>query len=182
MNRFFYSLMQTWHYRHHLSQVRHADSIINLQPQHLIDQGVRVLVLDFDGVLAAHGQTTPRQDVAQWLKTAVDVFGIEQIFILSNKPEQRRADYFAKHFPGLRFISGVRKKPYPDGLEKIIALSQMDFQQVLLVDDRLLTGVLAAQIAGVSVIHIQKPFVNCKKHPIAETFFMLLRRIENLLF
>ena len=46
----------------------------------------------------------------------VAVCGAERMFILSNRPEGPRVTWFHHHLPGVRFISGVRKKPYCDGL------------------------------------------------------------------
>jgi len=79
---------------------------------------VQALALDFDGVLAPHGAGQPSSEVVDWLRRAVTVFGAERIFILSNRPFGPRVDWFANHFPGVRFVDGVRKKPYPDGLKK----------------------------------------------------------------
>jgi predicted HAD superfamily phosphohydrolase YqeG len=72
----------------------------------------------------------------------------------------------------------VKKKPYPDGLQKIMALTGQPANALMLVDDRLLTGGLAASIANVPVTYITRPYVSLSKRPVKEFFFMILRFLE----
>jgi hypothetical protein len=51
----------------------------------------------------------------------------------------------------------------------------------MLVDDRLLTGGLAACIAKVSITYITRPIVLLSKRPLSELFFMMLRFWERRL-
>jgi predicted HAD superfamily phosphohydrolase YqeG len=137
-----------------------------------------VLSLDFDGVLAEHGASTPLPEATEWLKRCVSVFGDDRIFILSNKPTEERRQWFSVNFPGMRFIAGVRKKPYPDGLKKTGELTGVPLSSVLMVDDRLLTGCLAAIHAGARTCYISRPYVSFHHRASAELFFMLLRWAE----
>lgn len=153
------------------------------KPQDLIPNdwkalGISVLALDFDGVLAPHGETTPLPAMHNWLKNCLTHFPPEQIFILSNRPSPARIQYFNRTFPGIRFISGVQKKPYPDGLAQIIKIKQVAAHEVMLVDDRLLTGGLAACLAGTQVTYIRQPYIALAKRPIKELFFIILRSLE----
>ena len=140
-------------------------------------QGVRHLVLDFDGVMAPHGDAEPLPEVLAWLKRSLETFE-GKIYILSNKPLPVRIDYFKQHFPGVIFVVSPRKKPYPDGLLKIIESSGAKPNEVCLVDDRLLTGVLATQLAGASAVYITQPYASFKKRFWQESFFALLRNLE----
>ncbi len=149
-----------------------------IQPEELVARGITVLVLDFDGVLAPHGAQAPTAEVVAWLRRCAVILGEEKIFILSNRPDPQRADYFRRMFPSFHFIAGVRKKPYPDGLLRVMELSGATPEEVVLLDDRLLTGVLATCLAGTGVIYITDPYVSLAKQPIAECFFMLLRYVE----
>jgi len=167
---------RAYHTRHALKQITALD------PLQLPDLGVKVLVLDFDGVLAADGAHQPLPKVQQWLDHCVRLLGTEQVFILSNQPRAQRLAWFDEQYPGVRFISGVRKKPYPDGLHTIQQQTGVASQAILLIDDRLLTGVLAACIAQTQVMHIREPYVEFWQHPIHEGFFKLLRGVEKLLF
>jgi predicted HAD superfamily phosphohydrolase YqeG len=170
--------------RHELGHLLHATpqdrSIANLDPNQLHSQGIRVLALDFDGVLSPHGFAAPIPTAEQWLKSCSTVFGEDCIFILSNKPTLERKEWFESHFPAIRFISGVRKKPFPDGLKKIEELSQAPLPSILMVDDRLLTGCLAALAAGATPCYIRRPFVSFRHNSVPEAFFTLMRVVERL--
>jgi len=163
------------------SQRIHNLRISQLSPSTLKQQGVKILVLDFDGVLAAHGETKPAGDLHDWLQQCINTFGATQIFVLSNKPLASRIHYFQDHYAGIRYIAGIRKKPYPDGLQKIITLTNQPAKALMLVDDRLLTGILAACIMKVPAIYITKPYVNFLKRPVQELFFTSLRILERYL-
>lgn len=191
MIRYFYTIINSYHYYNNIitnilkNKNKIYDRIIDLNINKLINLDVRILVLDFDGVLNSHGEAYPHSEVIVWLKDLQSVLGPENIFILSNKPSGARIQFFATHFPGIRFIQGVRKKPYPDGLEAVFKLKELSSKQILqvaLVDDRLLTGMLATCIAGCQGIYIQKPYIQFNKRPIVEFFFQLLRKMERLLF
>src|SRR5664279_43749 len=88
--------------------------ILTLDPEALKSSGITALALDFDGVLAHHGAPAPLPEAIEWMKRCETVFGGDRIFILSNKPTEGRRQWFANHLPAIRFISGVRKKPFPD--------------------------------------------------------------------
>jgi len=156
-------------------------SILVLDPASLRLEGISALALDFDGVLAHHGAPCPIPEAIEWLKRCETVFGGERIFILSNKPTEGRRQWFSEHFPAFRFISGVRKKPYPDGLEKTAELAGVPLPSILMVDDRLLTGCLAALVAGARPCYIRSPYYSFRHRPLAEFFFMTLRKIERIL-
>lgn len=138
------------------------------------------LALDYDGVLAPHGADQPLPVVVDWLRCAVTVFGAERIFILSNRPFGPRVDWFAEHFPGVRFVSGVRKKPYPDGLKKTGELASVPLASILMVDDRLLTGCLSALLAGAHPYYVRNPYVSHRTNFRKELFFQLLRSCERI--
>jgi len=155
-------------------------SALNLDPQKLKNDGIVVLALDFDGVLSPHGNDAPLPEAQEWLDRCVTVFGGQNIFILSNKPTEKRRYWFTQHFPAMRFIGSVRKKPFPDGLLKISELAGLPPSSILMVDDRLLTGCLAAILAGARPAYIRTPSISFRQRPFAELFFMLLRSAERV--
>ncbi|MCF6765959.1 HAD family hydrolase [Thiotrichales bacterium 19S3-7] len=186
IERILFALKQLKYYRKDLKEIlKHSDYTINnvleMDISKIKASGIKVMVLDFDGVLAAHGEDEPSDSVKVWLGKLVDAFGEDHIYILSNKPTQVRLEYFKKQFPLFQFISGVRKKPYPDGLEKVISLSKVQAEHIALVDDRLLTGCMAALIAKTQPIYIKKAQTNYKKRPLIELFFAFLRKAERLM-
>ncbi len=184
--RSLYTLRMTWRYWGCVRRAYHTQQplkhITALDPLLLPVLGIEILVLDFDGVLAADGATQPLPKVQQWLDHCVRQFGTDRVFILSNQPRSERLAWFDEQYPGLRFIAGVRKKPYPDGLQAVCTQTGVPAQAILLIDDRLLTGVLAACIAQTQVMHIRQPYVEFWQRPLHEGFFKLLRAVEKLLF
>jgi predicted HAD superfamily phosphohydrolase YqeG len=155
-------------------------SILTIDPADLKLQGIAALALDFDGVLAGHGASAPTPEAAAWIKRCEAVFGGNRVFILSNKPTDERREWFAESFPSIRFISGVRKKPCPDGVKRAGELAGVPLSSILMVDDRLLTGCLAALLAGARPFYIRRPYVSFRHRPLAELFFCLIRSGERL--
>lgn len=141
-------------------------------------RNIKVLVLDFDGVLAAHGEHRPIAKMHAWLETLMNQYPELKVCVLSNNPLFSRQQFFKDHFASLIWISGVPKKPYPDGLLKIIHEFKVAPKEVCLIDDRLLTGILAAELAGVQAILVTKPVQAIGKHLFKECFFVFLRAAE----
>lgn len=137
-----------------------------------------VLALDFDGVLAPHGYPKPIDEATAWLKELVASGRYKRVYIYSNKPTQARKTFFAQLSPEIRFVSKQRKKPYPDGLKFIIEQERVAPSNVIMVDDRLLTGMLAAIIAGTSWLYISRPLKDYRYNLISEVFFTVLRFSE----
>jgi uncharacterized protein len=173
-----------FHHRRELRQLLDSTplnrSILELDPEALFSSGIAALALDFDGVLAGHDAPDPLPEAIAWMKRCEALFGGDRIFILSNKPTEGRRRWFAVHFPAMRFISGVRKKPYPDGLNKTGELAGVPLSSIMMVDDRLLTGCLSALVAGARPCYIRRPYVSFNLRPVAELFFWLLRAGERL--
>jgi len=185
IKRSFYTVKQMLKYNDSLKKLKNGyqlDSIVNLTPELLKQNNIDYLALDFDGVLASHGKPKMHNDVESWLNDFVTKFAEDRIFILSNKPTQERLEYFKKLYPQIRFMSGVAKKPYPDGLNEIIKLVGCSPNQLALVDDRLLTGCLACIISGSYPILITKPFVDLQNYTKEERFFKFLRITEQKMF
>ncbi|AJC49518.1 HAD family hydrolase [Allofrancisella guangzhouensis] len=183
--RSIYTFNKMLRYKRELKSIKKEhtlESIIQLEPEFLKQKGIKYLALDFDGVLASHGKPQIYPEVKTWLDSFASKFGEERIFILSNKPTNERLKYFRKIYPQIRFISGVAKKPYPEGLLKIQDLLKCDTKEIALVDDRLLTGCLACIIAGSYPILITKPYVDRQNYSKEERFFNFLRYWEQKLF
>jgi len=166
-----------------LSQNKHQITTITaLSAAALKKHNIKYLAIDFDGVLAAHGQKLPNNEIKKWLTTFSQAFNEENIFIVSNKPTPARLEYFNKHFPSIRCITGVRKKPYPDGLLSIQQKVNCEPSVLALVDDRVLTGCLASMLAGSFPILVTSPYKNYRSHPFQESFFGFLRFTERIFF
>ena len=182
-NRIIYAVAMAFRYRKALSAYRRdkalqRQSILTLDPVHLRAAGIKIIALDFDGVLASHGATEIGLEIRNWLNRCIHIFGPGHVFILTNKPSTERANYFSAHFSSVEFIFPKRKKPYPDTILSILQKTQVSPSELLVVDDRLLTGILAAIIAGVRGCYIVEPLVDLHKHLLSELFIMSLRKLE----
>ncbi len=154
--------------------------MLDLKPEELLSRKVAALALDYDGVLASHGAEEPAPEIAEWLEKCCQTLGAPRVVILSNRPSEERRAMIERRFPGVRLISGVRKKPYPAGLNKTGELTGVPLSAVLMADDRLLTGCLAALLAGAIPFYIRSPFVRLRGNFRKELFFMVLRSLERL--
>lgn len=180
LKRIYFTSRMAFRYRHELALISHRSrphyQLLHLSLLDLKAQGISVLVLDFDGVLAAHGENKPFEELSEWLQECTKIFS--HVFVLSNQSPSRRLAYFECYYPQIKYLTEVRRKPYPDGLEKILALTGQPAHAVMLADDRLLTGALAACITHVQFTYVTRPYCNWSKRPVQEFFFTLLRFLE----
>lgn len=170
------ALLLHWRY----SSLHTINGLVQLTVERLKALQTTLLVLDFDGVMAAHGALEPRSEVLLWLRDLIVAAPYLKIAILSNKPLLVRQLFFKTHFPQIVFFVSDCKKPYPMGLQALAKQSQTPLSQVLLVDDRWLTGMLAAILAGTEGLYVQQPYADFKKNPMVESFFAGLRIVERL--
>ncbi|WP_235603028.1 hypothetical protein [Piscirickettsia litoralis] len=101
-----------WAHRRWLKQclVQHRLArVTQLTAEQLHRLNVKVLALDYDGVLVSHGKTELSTEYEVWLENLMGQFEGE-VCILSNKPEAARENYMQKRFSAMGFISGVVKK------------------------------------------------------------------------
>ena len=185
--RIIYTCFQSWKHRKSLADyARNNDlqvaSIVDIPPQKLLEKGTKALIIDFDGVLASHDKIEPIEEAKQWLRECCKVFGSNKIFILSNKPTLARKHYFAKYFLGLNFVIAEHKKPFPYSILKIIQTTKLSSEEILLIDDRLLTGILAAVISKILGILITNPFVDYQHCPKREKVYAFVRQLERKIF
>ena len=180
IERVFFALKEANKYKKKLQALPSEKNITTINWQSLYQSGIRTVVLDFDGVLAADKQKKLYAGVDVVLATIQAIFG-DHVYIFSNQPTPQRQAYFAEHFPRIQFLV-AKQKPYPDGLLSVITREQVKPEEVLLVDDRVLTGGLAATLAGIKCILIEKPYICFWDNMIRETVFMSLRAIERAVF
>ena len=177
MQRLFFALIHAWQHRQTLRyQTLYLKTCCSFQWDQFT--AYKVVILDFDGVLASHGAIELSSEVAAWLTQGVTQC---QIYILSNQPLPARIAYFQKHFPTVTFWVAAQKKPYPAAIHDIVAREGIQSTQAILLDDRLLTGVLAAALAGIQGVLITQPTINWRHNFLKEGSFALLRRLETVL-
>jgi predicted HAD superfamily phosphohydrolase YqeG len=183
--RWCFALKEGWRNRQELKSFLHdpskrVGSLVEITPERLEQSNIGVLVLDFDGVLAPHGAVEPLPEACTWLRDLCNHIGEQRIALLTNKPFSSRLAYFAKEFPSIYIAQVRRKKPYPDGLLQIAEYKGIERHRLALLDDRLLTGMLATCLAYTQGFYFYKPYRNLLRRPIVETFFSFLRIVERL--
>ena len=156
-------------------------SVLELDPAEFARLDIQVLALDFDGVLAAHGQDRPLAQLEGWIEGCVKTLGANRVFLLSNRDCTARNRYLSERFPGLAVLSTSSRKPDPGGLHEIVRLSGCAPASVALLDDRLLTGGLAARAAGCRFVYVETACADFRARPIRESWFFLLRYGERRL-
>ena len=186
LSRIGFSVKKAWQYRAALKKIaQHREyqvrGFLDFSPEAFQQAGGKILVLDYDGVLAPHGKERLSQEILNKIKQCRAVLGEECVFLLTNRLTLARCVYFKTHFFSMRLIE-ARKKPYPDGLEKIMALTQTTPHELLLIDDRLLTGVLASVIVGCQVRWVRSAMMDFQHNFLAESFFCCLRTVEAKIF
>ena len=156
-------------------------TLSDLDPKILYEQGIRVVVFDFDGVLTPHGDLVIEAKDLLKLQAFCEVFTQPNILIWSNNPVPARMRFLQEHFPGVSWLDGV-DKPNPESLQRLIHAKGCDPKVVLMIDDRLLTGILAGILAGTQVRLVKKPKIRLKGNLSAELGFIILRAIERFVF
>lgn len=184
--RTIYTLKQSWRFKTQLKRylkdsTLQLKSVRDITTEYLAEKNVQVLVLDYDGILAAHGEPTPRPENIAWLQEISQKYAPHKIYILSNKPNPDRIAYFQQHLPNIGFVKAARKKPYPDGMLQVVNLSGVPATQIMIADDRLCTGILAALIAGTQGCWITVPYINLRDSFFAELGFIILRCLERVI-
>jgi len=185
LSRICYALKTAWHYKARLKSYAlnpklQLAKVTDLSSAALRAQNVQALILDFDGVLASHAEPIPRPEVIEWLKALLQEFAGHTVYIWTNKPTQVRQAYFSQNFPEIVFVMAKRKKPYPDALQQILQHSGLMPAQLLLVDDRLTTGILAAISCNIQAYLLTKPYINFWARPCTELWFIYLRWLERV--
>ena len=157
----------------------HISSLLEINKHFLHIHNIKILCLDFDGVLGFYKSNTILPKIKIWLKYITSIFSESCIYIISNNHYHKREKYFIDRFPGIHFIKGFPSKPYPHSLYKIVSISNINPKNILMVDDRLLTGILASCIVGTKSLYITLPYA---KKSFLEFYFHFLRFMERLFF
>jgi predicted HAD superfamily phosphohydrolase YqeG len=186
-SRIGFTIRQAYRSRLALRQLMQSPSskvvtVTQISADYLKQEGLCAVLLDFDGVISAHGIIEPDPQVYLWLKDFLIDFPAESLWIFSNKFSPAREAFFALHFPGVRWLLAKPKKPYPDAARTWLLAQKLKAEEVALIDDRLLTGILCAISLGFRAFLLEKPLINFKKNPVSECFIGLLRFLERSYF
>ncbi len=123
------------------------NSVCDITPQFLAQQGIKALILDLDNTLTTHNNPRPANGVLEWI-SQMKGQGVKLI-ILSNN-HYPRIKPFADAL-GLDFVTEAGK-PLTGGYKR--AVKQLGFTkaEVASVGDQIFTDVLGCNLAGIKCI------------------------------
>ena len=127
-----------------------TDRLTDLTPQYLKEQGIRLLMLDFDNTIVPYTTSIPTEEMAAWLKemNESDI----QLCIVSNSRKDRVKRFCAQW--GIPCITHA-KKPFPKGIAQCLARFNIPKDACALVGDQIFTDTLGANSVGVKPILVK---------------------------
>ena len=127
-----------------------ADSVTELTPAFLQQNGIRLLMLDFDNTIVPYTTDVPTAQMAAWLEQMRE--SAVQICVVSNSHKDR-----VKVFCGAMDIPCVThaKKPSGKGIRQCMERFGLRPEQCALAGDQIFTDTLGANCAGVRSVLVK---------------------------
>ncbi len=153
-------------------------SVTGISPEFLKEQGIKLVMLDFDNTIVPYTTDVPMEPVRQWLKMMQQTDLI--LCIVSNSHNRRVPDFCEKY--GLNCITHA-KKPFSKGIRQCLEQFQIPPSQAVLVGDQIYTDTLGGNCAGVRTLlvrSIHNHTIWLKLRHVAEMPFILLSKNRRL--
>ena len=135
-----FSLLPTWR----------ASDVTKLTPAFLQQQGISLLMLDFDNTIVPYTTNIPTPEVSAWLQQ------LQQsqiaLCVVSNSHNSRVPDFCAKH--GIDCITHA-KKPFSKGIRQCLGRYHMAPEQAVMVGDQIYTDTLGGNGCGVRTVLVE---------------------------
>ena len=127
-----------------------TDAVTDVSPQWLRENGIRLLMLDFDNTIVPYTTDTPTEEMSAWLQSmlASDI----QLCVVSNSHKERVKIFCEKY--GLACITHA-KKPFSKGIRQCLEQFSLEPSQCALAGDQIFTDTLGANCAGVRSILVK---------------------------
>lgn len=157
-----------------LLPVMMADRLTDLTPDLLKENGISLLMMDFDNTIVPYTTDVPTKEMFSWLQMmqSSDI----RLCVVSNS-HNNRVKIFCKQ-QGLDCITHARK-PFSKGIRQCLERYGLPEAQCALVGDQIFTDTLGANCAGVRSILVQaidNHTVLLKLRHVAELPFIFLAR------
>ena len=155
-----------------------TDKLTDLTPAYLNEQGIRLLMLDFDNTIVPYTTSEPTAEMAVWLKemTQSDI----RLCVVSNSKKERVKLFCEKwQIPCITHAA----KPFPKGISQCLAKFNIPAQACALAGDQIFTDTLGANGCGVRPIlvkAIDNHNIWLKLRHIAEKPFIFMARNRRL--
>ncbi len=125
-------------------------TVTELTPVFLRDNGIRLLMLDFDNTIVPYTTNVPTEEMAAWLRAmlASDI----RVCVVSNSRNERVKKFCAAY--GLDCITRA-KKPGADGIRRCLEKYGIPAREAALAGDQIYTDTLGGNLAGVRTILVE---------------------------
>ena len=120
-------------------------SVLDISPQWLAGEGIRLLLADLDNTLAPYGVPRPSGEVVAW-RARLEQAGIT-LFLLSNSRRPGRAQHYAEAL-GIPY-EGHAGKPKSGGFRRALARMNAAPEEAAIVGDQIFTDILGGNRAGI---------------------------------
>ena len=127
-----------------------TDALTDLTPQLLEEQGIALLMLDFDNTIVPYTTNTPSEKMHAWLKMMTE--STVQLCVVSNSRKDR-VKVFCDTY-GLDCITHARK-PFSKGIRACLTRYDLPPERCALAGDQIYTDVLGANCVGVKSILVK---------------------------
>lgn len=127
-----------------------TDTLTDLTPELLQQNGIRLLMLDFDNTIVPYTTSIPTPEMSAWLRKMLDAD--IQLCVVSNSRKER-VQIFCMEY-GLDCITHAQK-PFTKGICKCLKKYGIPAQQAALAGDQIYTDTLGANSAGVRAILVK---------------------------
>lgn len=127
-----------------------TDELTDLSPDFLAQQGIRLLMLDFDNTIVPYTTDTPTPQMEAWLMTMLQ--SQVQICVVSNSKRDRVKVFCEKY--GIPCITHA-KKPFSKGINQCIDQFQISREDCALAGDQIYTDTLGANCAGIRSVLVK---------------------------
>ena len=124
--------------------------LTDLTPEFLEEQGIRLLMLDFDNTIVPYTTNSPTKEMENWLR-GMATSGISLCVVSNSKRDRVRI--FCKEY-GLDCITHA-KKPFSKGIKQCLARYALPPEKAALVGDQIFTDTLGGNCAGVKTILVK---------------------------
>ena len=143
--------------------------ITDISPEFLAEQGISLLLMDFDNTMLPYTTNVPTEKLLCWIDGMKEA-GVT-LCIVSNSHKNRIPDFSQKYDVHCVVRAG---KPGRKGILRAMREFEMDKEHTALVGDQIFTDVLGANFAGVTSIAVK----SIHNH----TFWLKLRHIFEIPF
>ena len=127
-----------------------TDKLTDLTPEFLKQQGIDLLMLDFDNTIVPYTTSQATEEMDAWIKNIL-VSGLS-VCVVSNSHKDR-VKIFCGHY-GMDCITHA-KKPFSKGIQECLRKYQIPASRAALVGDQIFTDTLGANGSGVRPILVK---------------------------